>query len=161
MFALIFIIAYCLLYLTLGYLFPAFFTGAWSVNRRSTLSSLVLIIIATIIIFSITTKIQDPLLENRLQHALGGGFLSFFICFLAWRSSGVIINRFQFFFFSFLFVITLGVANEILEYFLQNYYSFHFAGTINDTWLDLLSNIIGIFIASVIFLPWIKKNKGG
>lgn len=154
MFTLIFIIAYCLLYFGLIYLFPVFFVGTWPANRRQTLLSLVLIIIVTFIIFSINAKIQDPLLENRFQHALGGGFLGFFVCFLAWRSSSVTINRFQFFFFSFLFVIMLGVANEILEYFLQNYTSLHFASTVNDTWLDLLSNVIGILIASVVFLPF-------
>ncbi len=53
-------------------------------------------------------------LSNRVLHVFGGGFLAFLICFLAALDSRVRIRRFQFFLFSFLIVIALGVANEIL-----------------------------------------------
>lgn len=158
MFTFTFVIAYCLLYLGLVPFFTLFFAGrrpaAWGVSRRDIL----IIIFATVIIFSYTASIQDPLLENRLQHALGGGFLGFFVCLLAWRRSEVAVNRLQFFFFSLLLVITLGVGNEVLEYFLQTYTSLHFASSIDDTWLDLLSNTIGALLGGALFIPFIKKG---
>ena len=163
MFILNFTIGYCLLYLGLAYLFPLFFTGRRPINVGEKISPrvILLIIIVTLAIFSFTTRIQDPMIENRLQHALGGGFLAFFICFLAARSSGVKITRFQFFFFSFLIATALGVANEILEYFLQTYTSLHFASSVADTWLDLVSNTVGILVATAIFLPFRRRLEEG
>ncbi len=158
MFTLTFVVAYCLLYLGLVYLFPLFFTGAWGENQRINPWSLVLIIIVTFITFSLFLSVDDYPLANRLQHALGGGFLGFMVCFLAWRSSRLTINRFQFFLFSFLIVIALGVANEIVEYVLQNYFSMLMARTINDTWLDLISNIVGILVGSAIFVPLLSRR---
>ena len=159
MFILIFMLAYCLLYLGLIYFFPLFFTGRRPANVTEKISPrvILLIIAVTLVIFSLTASISDSLIENRLQHALGGGFLTFFVSFLAWRSSGVTVNRFQFFFFGFLLATALGVANEILEFFLQNYASLHFASTINDTWLDLVSNVVGLLVASAVFVPLVKK----
>jgi|SRR3989344_3978287 len=159
MFLISFIIAFCLLYLGLTLIFPLFFTGVWPIKKHWALWPLVLIIFATIIIFSVNSSIANPLFANRFQHAFGGGFLAFFVCFLAMKKSGIIINRFQFFCFSFLVVIALGVASEILEYFLQNYFSFYLAETINDTWLDLISNSTGIIAASLLLVPFAGKSK--
>jgi hypothetical protein len=109
--------------------------------------------------YFVAFAIQDQELSNRFLHAFGGGFLGFLTCFLAAKDSSVVINKFQFFIFSVLIVIALGVANEILEFLLQNYVGIVFATSVNDTWLDLISNTIGIFIASAIFIPLVRNKK--
>lgn len=127
--------------------------------HRGAFYSLVYIVICISLIFTISLGVPDRGFGNRLLHAFGGGFLSFLICFLVVRDSGLKITRLQFFIFS-LFVVTfLGVTNEIAEFFLQNYLAFHFADTINDTWLDLISNTVGALIGSVCFVPFIKSAK--
>ncbi len=159
MFVLSFTVAFCLLYGVLIFLYPYFFTGAtaWP-GRRANLFSLLAIIVATFVIFSLVLNVSDPILANRLQHALGGGFMAFFVCFLAATRSAISLSRFQFFCFSFLIVTALGVANEVLEFFLQNYFGLHFASAVNDTWLDLISNVIGALVASIIFVPFVRKK---
>ena len=96
-------------------------------------------------------------LSNRLLHALTGGFVSFFICFLVVKNANFRITRFQFFIFSFLVVTALGVANEILEFALQNYAEISITQTVNDTWLDLISNTLGSFLAASIFSWFISR----
>jgi hypothetical protein len=103
-------------------------------------------------------RIQNyPEFSNRVLHAYGGGFMAFLVCFLVVRDSKLSLTKFQFFIFSFLIVAALGVANEILEFFLQNYAGMIFSSHINDTWYDLMSNTIGSLIATVCFVPCIKK----
>ncbi|MDB5266221.1 MAG: hypothetical protein JWN89_36 [Parcubacteria group bacterium] len=100
----------------------------------------------------------DGALANRIQHGLCGGFLALVVCFLAIRDSKVVINKFQFFVFTALVVTALGVGNEILEFVLQHYLGFVMSTTIEDTWLDLISNSIGIILAASITVPFLKKG---
>lgn len=150
-----------LVYLGLLYLLGPFFgqpRARW--GRRSVLS-IVAVIVFSLLIFVISFSIPNLWLSNRIVHIFGGGFIGVVVCFLAGRDSQIKISRFQFFLFSFLFVTTLGVANEIMEFFLQHYFSQYdliFATTVNDTWLDLVSNTIGILLAVAIFVPLIKKK---
>lgn len=152
-------LALCGAYGALFFFFPLFFRGAASPLNRRALHSVAYIAVAVSLIFVVSLSVPDRELGNRILHAFGGGFLSFMICFLAVRDSGLKITRFQFFVFSLFIVTFLGVTNEITEFFLQNYLGFHFADTINDTWLDLLSNTVGALIASVCFVPFIKSSR--
>lgn len=150
-------IGLCLVYVLFYFLFPLFFKNtAVSLNRRS-LHSIIYIIICSFLVYAASIRIADQELSNRILHVFGGGFLSFLICFFAVKDSKLSIGRFQFFLFSFLVVISLGVVNEILEFFLQNYMHFTFAPNINDTWLDLMSNAVGALLAAACLTPFIKR----
>ncbi len=151
-------LAYLLVYLLIG---PFFNQPTARLTARSTYS-LITIFVFSLLTFAISIYIPDLVLGNRVLHAFGGGFMAFFVCFLAARDSRVKINRFQFLLVSLLVVTALGVANEIIEFFLQYYfakYDLFFATTINDTWLDLVSNTIGILLAAAVFVPHIKKRE--
>lgn len=149
----------CTVYGALLLLFSLFFQNRLSPLNPRAFSSIALIAVTISVIFLASLSVPDEELGNRLLHAFGGGFLAFLICFLVVRDSGLKITRFQFCTFSLLIVTFLGAANEITEFFLQNYLGFHFADTINDTWLDLISNMVGALIGSVCFVPFIKYEK--
>lgn len=151
-------LGFFLVYSFLFYLFPLFFKNTIPNFRQISFRSLFFIFIICLVSFVASFNIKDLETSNRILHIFGGGFMGFLICFLVFKDTKIDINRLQFFIFSFFVVTSLGVANEILEYFLQNYLSLSFAKTANDTWLDLISNSIGIIIASVVFLPF-AKNK--
>ncbi len=59
--------------------------------------------------------------------------------FLAAKDSNIVIDRFRFFTLSVLIVTGLGVANEMLEFFLQSQTGLIFTTSINDTRVDLTS----------------------
>lgn len=107
----------------------------------------------------LSLAIPDIALSNRFLHAFGGGFVPFLICFLAARDSKVKINKFQFLVFSFLIVTAFGVANEILEFFLQHYTYLIFAYTIDDTWLDLISNTVGAGFGAICFTIFFTAGR--
>lgn len=90
---------------------------------------------------------------------LGGAFISYLACFLVVEDRNIKINKIQFFIFSALVVTTLGVGNELLEFFLQHYTHLVFSNDSLDTWLDLASNTAGIFIAALVFTPFINKEE--
>lgn len=150
----------CSVYTLLFFIFPFFFDQpAKKLLTRRSLYSLTAIVTLSFIIYVWSGSVPDPL-GNRLLHFFGGGMLTFFVCFLAVRDTGIAINKLQFFLFSFMAVTSLGVANEIVEFLLQNYCNFAhfiFADSINDTWLDLVSNTTGALLASVCLVPLMKK----
>lgn len=147
----------CVTYVLLYFLFPFFFKGKTVRLTRQSLYSIIYIILLSLLIFVVSLSVTNLELGNRVLHTFGGGFLSFFTCFLVVRDSKLPINKFQFFILSFLVAIALGVANEILEFFFQQYFHIIFAATVNDTWLDLISNTVGALIAGACFTPLIKK----
>jgi hypothetical protein len=149
-------LAMCAAYLILLYLFPLFFGQKITPARKKPWFSLACIIIFSTFAHTASLSIQDLELANRILHIFGGGFMGFFVCFLAARDSGVNINKFQFFVFSVLIVLALGIANELFEFFLQTYFELISAATVTDTWLDLTSNAIGIVIAGLCFVPFHK-----
>lgn len=152
-------VAMCAAYFLFYFLFPYFFgRPAAKLNKKSVLS---LVYIAALSIFSyfLSAQIPNAELSNRVLHALGGGFLAFLVSFLVVKDSKLAINRFQFFVFGSLLAVALGVANEIAEFFLQNYLHYVAAATINDTWQDLISNVVGVLLAAPIFVPLIQKTK--
>ncbi len=82
--------------------------------------------------------------------------MAFMVCFLVVKDSKLPVTKFQFLIFSALIATALGVANELLEFFLQHYFGFISAASVTDTWLDLLSNTVGILLASICFVPFIS-----
>ncbi|MBM3204789.1 hypothetical protein FJZ48_02295 [Candidatus Uhrbacteria bacterium] len=85
--------------------------------------------------------------------------MAYMVCFIAAKDSRVSISKFSFFVFSVLIVTGLGVANEIIEFIGQNYFHYLFAPHINDTWLDLISNTVGIAVGSACFVPFANFRK--
>lgn len=93
-------------------------------------------------------------LGNRFIHAAGGGFMGVLVCFLAVKHSGIVIDRTRLAVLCLLLVTTLGVFNEIAEFYLQYYIGFVSAPHIYDTWLDLISNMFGYMVAVAALLPF-------
>ncbi len=148
----------CAVYCSLLILFPAFF-GKKSIGLSQTsLSSILIIVVSAFLAYIVSALIPDAAWGNRVQHAVGGGVVAFLVCFCATGDSGVRMSRFQFVALSVLIVTALGVANEMFEYVLQTFGIALFAETPEDTWLDLVSNTVGIVVAAAIFTPFINRR---
>lgn len=141
---LIFSPVYAFAYVFFLQCYGLFFKGTLISLRNVSFRSIAFIVAACFGVFAILMLTPDLILRNRLQHGLGGGFIAFLVCFFAAQDSKVRMTRFQFIALSILIVTSLGAANEILEFYLQNYLGLTMATTLNDTWLDLISNTIGI-----------------
>jgi len=152
-------VAMCLAYVVLGFLFTMFFRNERPRPDHLSLASVGYIAAASLLSYLVAFSVSDPALGNRLLHVLGGGFLAFFVCFLVVRDGRLAIGRLRFFVFSFLVVMALGVANEMLEYVLQNYAGFLFAADPNDTWLDLMCNVAGALIGGACFTPLVRAPR--
>ena len=153
-------VAMCLSYAVLYALFPYFFTQKFRSFTAKSYFSVFCIFVISLFAYFVSFSIQDAELANRVMHAFGGGFLAFFVCFRVVKDSELSLPKFQFFLFSFFLVTSLGVANEMMEFYLQHQLNyFAFSETNTDTWLDLLSNSVGILIASLLFVPLIAKPK--
>ncbi len=152
------IIGMCIAYGVLYVLFPFFFKNTLIPFHPKSFLSLLTIICLSILLFAISFLLLDGEWGNRFLHAFGGGFLSMFICFRVVKDTALALPRFQFFIFSALVVTAMGVGNEIIEYFLQDVTLLEFLPNPNDTWLDLMSNLIGTLIGSALFVPFIKKQ---
>ncbi len=151
-------VAMCAAYLLLYFGFTYFFTNKIANLGSGSLVSIVYISLFSLASYGVSVLIADLELANRILHVFGGGFLAFLVCFLVVRDSKVAVTRFQFVVLSFLVVVALGVANEIAEFFLQNYLAYTAALTINDTWLDLISNVVGASLAAFIFTPFVTST---
>ncbi|MFH1178553.1 MAG: hypothetical protein V1711_02445 [bacterium] len=144
-------------YFVLLFLLPLFFGQKITTPRKKLLLPLLYIVIFSVLAYAVSYSVQDIELANRILHIFGGSFLGFFVCFLAARNSEVHINKFQFFVFSVLIVLALGIANELLEFVMQEYIGLISATSITDTWLDLVSNVIGVIFASICLVPFHRK----
>lgn len=100
---------------------------------------------------------DDPVLANRFQHAIAGGFAVMLVIFFSYRASLVNITKFQFFAISCLLATAAGVGVEMAEYVAQNYLDLMLAPDANDIWLDLYANTFGILLGAMIFTPFVKK----
>lgn len=149
----------CISYFTLSFIFPFFLENRLLKIGLKSLVSIGLIFILSFLGYFIAFNIQDSELGNRFLHGFGGGFMALLVCFLVVKDSGLQIRKFQFIFLSLLTVTALGVANEILEFFLQNYAGMTFSTSVNDTWLDLISNTVGMLIAVISFTPFVNIKK--
>ncbi|MFA6475032.1 MAG: hypothetical protein WCV88_02395 [Patescibacteria group bacterium] len=163
MYLLLLIIGEGVVYLGLVYGFSIFFEKAKRHNIKTKLSSILIIMASSSTAIIISNLIPNEALGNRFQHSIGGGFIGLLICFLAAKDSAVKINRLQFAVFSFLITITLGTFNENAEFYLQNYWYetlyLVFSRTVNDTWLDLVSNAVGAILGVICFVPFFPERK--
>lgn len=158
MYLLFLIISYCFAYFVLLWLYTYFFKNEWPAISRNAARSVCIIGVTVFITITLSLSIPDTQLSNRTLHALGGGFCAVLLCFLVAEDVGYSTTRFQFIVWSALIVTALGTVNELLEFFLQTTTQLTFASTINDTWLDLLSNTIGMMVGVSIFAPLVKKR---
>lgn len=151
-------ISLCVSYILLYFIFPFFFTNHFVNFTKNSILSLVLIFILSIFGYCVVFNISDAELGNRVLHGFGGGFMALYVCFLVVKDTKLKITQFQFITLSFLIVASLGIANEILEFILQNYFGIVIATSINDTWYDLISNTVGSIIAILCLSPFIKTR---
>jgi hypothetical protein len=128
------------------------------INRKSYYSMILIFVLSIVVNFAVR-YVPDIEIGNRILHAVGGGFLTFLLCFLVVRDGEYKIGKAQFFIFSLLIVVFLGVINENIEFFLQHFFDYVAANSIDDTWLDLVSNSLGALIASLCFVPFINSKK--
>ncbi len=141
-------------YFFLGFLFSQLFQSKFTKFNTNYIFSAVAIFWLSIAGYFLVELIPDPEMANRVLHAYGGGFLATLVCFLSIKDTNLKLNKLQFSVISILTVTTLGVGNEIVEYFLQNYAGFSFFSTTpNETWHDLISNLVGTLIG-VLSLVW-------
>ena len=159
MYPIIITICLCFAYFALAYLFAAFFEKSAPVFGRRSIFSITCIIVFSLVVYAVSATISDEELSNRILHAFGGGFVSVMVCFFVVRDTRLTISRFQFFIFSLLVVTAMGVANEIFEFFLQNYFHFVVTRSVDDTWLDLISNLVGALIAAMPFTALVLTKK--
>jgi hypothetical protein len=146
-------------YFGLAVIFPLFFKSKLPTLNSRCFVSILFIFVLSVAGYQVAGSIADPELSNRVLHAFGGGFMASLVCFLAIQDTKLSLTKFQFLVITGLTVTTLGVANEILEFFLQNYAGFtFFSVTPNDTWYDLISNAIGTVVAIGMFIPFIKSR---
>ena len=118
------------------------------------LRSMAVILATVVAILIVVWIIPDPALSNRIQHAFAGGFAAYLVCILVVRDLKLPMRQFQFVVFSILTVTALGVGNEVAEFMFQEYiplFPFLFAETPIDTWLDLVSNSVGIAVGAICF----------
>lgn len=153
MYVLLIAVLMCAAYVAMRVLFPYFFNQSAQRFGRETVLSIALIVSVSVLISFGSFLITDPELSNRVLHALGGGFLGILMCWLAARDSGVRMTRFQFAVLSGLIVLALGVGNEVLEFGLQEFAGITFARTIDDVWLDLVSNVVGVTLGILALTP--------
>ncbi len=156
-------VSFWLTYAALFFIFPLFFANRLPRPTLRSAASLAMIFAALLAIFVVVAAIHDHdrVLANRVLHALGGGFLSFFVCWLVVRDTRLAIGRFQFLVFSALTVTTLGVGNEILEFFFAIFLRVNFQSDGFDTWLDLISNAVGTALGALVFVPLLRRAKAG
>jgi drug/metabolite transporter superfamily protein YnfA len=163
MYLIVITIGLCLSYFILAEVFYLFFEKQIGLKRevKRASFSLALIIVLSLAIYSLVFSIENVEVGNRILHGFGGGFMAFLVCFLVVRDNKMPMTKTQFFILSSLFVTALGVTNEIVEFVFQNYFgqTLMAATTINDTWLDLVSNTAGLLIASVCFVPFVNRPK--
>lgn len=141
---------YVLGYAGVALLSSMFFAGALPRFNLASLRSIAILAISIIAVFVVVLFIPDTEFGNRFQHAVGGGVLGVVLCYLVFRDQRIKATRFQFFAWSVLVVLALGVANELFEYVVQANTNMTFANSIYDTWRDLASNSVGIALAAPV-----------
>jgi len=152
------VVGLCVSYFALALLFAFFFENRMPQFTGRAVMSVCIIAFCATLAFILAAVIPDTEFGNRIQHAFGGGFVTYLICYLAVRDSNVRVDRLHFAIFALLIVTAMGVANELLEFFLQTHTAGVFADNPLDTWRDLASNSVGALIAACVFLMPAKHS---
>ena len=152
-------VALCAMYFLLSFALARFFGWEKPDFSLRTLYSLSAILVTAGITLVVMFQIDDREIANRIEHIFGGGFLGFLVCYLVARDAAKKITYFQLFVLGFLTVTALGVGNEILEFVAQEHFGIVLAKDLNDTWLDLVSNMLGTLLAASICIPlFVRKG---
>ena len=145
-------------YFLLSFIFSKFFSQPLAIEKLKKLKPVCIIVVLSLVISAISHEMPvGP--DNRFLHALGGGLMVVLVCFLAIKNLQFGISRFQFIVVSALTATAFGVGNELLEFFLENYFGLIANVSLNDTWLDLLSNTVGIIFALLVLTPLYKQRN--
>lgn len=158
MFSILFILVFIIFYIILN-LFSQFIFFKKIDRSKVSWFSILIILFSGILIFSLMYLINNPELANRYQHAIGGGFLGTLVSYLALRDAKIKLNTLQMILLIGLIVNTLGIFNEIAEFFFQANTGFIFNDNLYDTWLDLTSNLFGIILGSALITIISKNNE--
>jgi hypothetical protein len=151
-------IVYIAAYFVLFFGIPLFFGTARPEIKGRSIVSIAIIFVFYFVVLFVSGLISDPGLANRVIHTFGGGFLIVVTFFLAAKDCETSIGVFQFIVLGMSLAALFGVANEVAEYVLQNHLGFVFADSVNDTWLDLISNTIGMSLATACLAPFVMKR---
>ena len=146
-------------YFGLYVILPALLNVSRETPSKNAFYSILSITLISFTGYLVAFNIRDIELGNRVLHGFGGGFVALLTCFFAVKDMKLKITKFQFAFISFMIVMCLGIGNEIFEFILQNTTRLVFAESINDTWLDLVSNLIGSIIALSVVTPFIHQKR--
>lgn len=152
---------YFVAYIIFSYIFQYIFDGKFGKISHSffVYFSIFLVYFCSLILaFCLPVDVE---MSNRIQHALGGGFTIVIVSYFAWKNIHSKNNLWIFVFpiMAILIGTLAGVLNEILEFFGQNYFGIEFALDINDTWLDLIANSIGILLGAIICTMLLQMHK--
>lgn len=153
----VFALFYCVGYFVVAHLSCLFFGAARPRFGAAAVRSMATMAVLIIGVFLLADMVPDAALGNRLQHGIGGGVLGVLLCFLIFFDQRIPVTRFQFFVWSAFVVTGLGVANELLEFFVQSYTNMVFAADQFDTWRDFASNSVGIVVASPVATYFLRK----
>lgn len=145
-------------YFLISFIFTKFFASSKAGSfKRSALSFAVITFFSILISAISLTMPHGP--DNRFLHAFGGGFMIVLICFLSFKDHGFKMSRIQFSLMSVFLAMAFGTGNELLEFFLEKNFDLAANAGVYDTWLDLTSNTIGMFIALPLFLRFVRINS--
>lgn len=155
MYFLLLAVCYVVMYI-LGILWFQIFAGK-KLKLHISLFDIALITGSFFAILILVAFIPDAELANRVQHALGGGWMVTLIAFLSYRASKVELSGFVLFHLFFLLATAFWVFNELLESIFQLQFWLIFSQNLPDTWYDLWANSLWALFGAVIFSCFGKK----
>lgn len=130
-------------------------TNIW-LHWRWVAIALVLQVIAIIFSFFMEGKTG-----NLILHGLGGGVVSCLLFFYLIRTFNIQLNWRLELAALFMFVSSLGVINELLEYVGQLTTPWIFNADLHDTWRDLTANSTGAVVAWFAVRIFLAEPKTG
>lgn len=148
------------LYVFLFFALPSFFSQNVLSWKQLSSGSMLLVGILSLTITVLTACFPSEWWGNRFEHAVGGGVVCSLVFLLAIRDSKTMLSQYRYIVMSVLVVTFFGVCNELVELVGQAMYpsTLIFSATVYDTWLDLLSNMVGTASAA-IFVFFLEETQ--
>lgn len=119
---------------------------------------LVIVAIIGLIIAAYVGTRNESMTANFFQHAVGGGFVTGLLTLSVLHSFKLRLSKLETVTIIIASVSVFGIANELLEFFLQSTTSLRFANDAADTWRDLTANMSGAMLASLVVLTAQKDS---
>ncbi len=155
------ILVYGLLYATVVYvtLFVARRVYGTSFSFSKVSRGLLALALVSLVIAGLVGSYSESIPANFFQHAVGGGVVSGLACIAVVQGLELRLSRFSLLLVIVASVSTLGVMNELLEYFLQTVTPLTFSYDSTDTWRDFIANTSGALLAWAVgtFFFWRDK----